>query len=699
MAGFAQQNTSLTFTGINNTNYVQLDSIRIMNRAWDCDTVLHWPDTVLTLTIVGNPEFRHPDDRLQVFQNYPNPVAYETNISVYLPGKEEVSILITDITGKTHISQTLQLEMGTHMFHFIPGASKLYMFTVWGRFGKSSIKIQSIGKSKIQNPVLTYSGQSNNQNAEVKSQKAWRGFVFTPGDELVITGFYNSMESGILDTPELSEDYILQFAYDISCPGIPTVEYGGQVYNTVQIFNQCWLKENLNYEAGNSWCYDNNPSNCDMYGRFYDWETALSVCPSGWYLPTDNDWKILEGTVDVQYPVGDQEWDNILWRGLDAGENLKTTYGWNSNGNGNDLFGFAALPGGNYDGSWWFSGLGIQGNWWSSSEFSDSYRWYRHLNDVSGSLRYDTDKTYGLSVRCIKGNQLPTITTASITNITQTTAAGGGNIISDGGSAVSVRGVCWSTSRNPDINDDHTNDDSGTGTFTSQLTGLNESTIYYVRAYATNSEGIAYGNQVFFTTQNSGGGISNPCPGVETITYGGQVYNTVLIGNQCWLAENLNYEAGNNWCYDNDPSNCDIYGRLYDWETALSVCPTGWHLPTDNEWKILEGTVDSQYPVGDPEWDNSGWQGLDAGKNLKSISGWYNNGNGINIFGFSALPGGILNDSDYFVSLSEEGYFWSSSEINSHFVWGRALSYSNSGVSRGYYPKIYSGRSVRCVKD
>ncbi len=71
MAGFAQQNTSLTFTGINNTNYVQLDSIRIMNRAWDCDTVLHWPDTVLTLTIVGNPEFRHPDDRLQVFKTIP----------------------------------------------------------------------------------------------------------------------------------------------------------------------------------------------------------------------------------------------------------------------------------------------------------------------------------------------------------------------------------------------------------------------------------------------------------------------------------------------------------------------------------------------------------------------------------------------------------------------------------------------------
>jgi len=187
-------------------------------------------------------------------------------------------------------------------------------------------------------------------------------------------------------------------------------------------------------------------------------------------------------------------------------------------------------------------------------------------------------------------------------------------------------------------------------------------------------------------------------PALETITYGGQVYNTVLISNQCWLAENLNYEAGNSWCYDNDPSNCNTYGRLYDWETALGVCPDGWHLPGDDEWKILEGTVDSQYPVGDPEWDGQGYRGFDAGKNLKSTSGWNNNGNGTDLYGFGALPGGVRSSSGSFDYLGFYGYWWSSSERSGSGAWLRRLSYDNDGSRRYYYYKTY-GRSVRCLKD
>lgn len=199
-------------------------------------------------------------------------------------------------------------------------------------------------------------------------------------------------------------------------------------------------------------------------------------------------------------------------------------------------------------------------------------------------------------------------------------------------------------------------------------------------------------------TQGGGGGISEPCPGLETITYGGQVYNTVLIGNQCWLKENLNYEAGNSWCYDNDPSNCDTYGRLYDWETALTVCPPGWHLPSDDEWKILEGTVDSQYPVGDPEWDDLGWRGLDAAKNLKSSSGWYNNGNGTDLYGFGALPGGSRHSGGTFDSLGRIGCWWSSSESSGTYVWYRNLDYDYGGSGRGSHYKT-NGFSVRCLKD
>jgi uncharacterized protein (TIGR02145 family) len=193
-------------------------------------------------------------------------------------------------------------------------------------------------------------------------------------------------------------------------------------------------------------------------------------------------------------------------------------------------------------------------------------------------------------------------------------------------------------------------------------------------------------------------GNGQPCPGFETITYGGQVYNTVLIGDQCWLAENLNYEAGYSWCFKNDSAYCNIYGRLYDWETALTVCPDGWRLPSDDDLKILEGTVDSRYPVGDPEWDESSSRGFDAGKNLKSISGWYDNGNGTDLFGFRALPGGYRFTDGSFNDLSINGNWWSSSESDAPFVIYRGIGNRGSIVARNGFLKSY-GFSVRCLKD
>ena len=193
-----------------------------------------------------------------------------------------------------------------------------------------------------------------------------------------------------------------------------------------------------------------------------------------------------------------------------------------------------------------------------------------------------------------------------------------------------------------------------------------------------------------------------PCPGIPTVTYEGQTYNTVLIGNQCWLRENINYATSSgSWCYDNDPSNCDIYGRLYDWNTALNVCPDGWHLPSDDDWKILEGTVDTQYPVGDPEWDEWNFRGYDAGKRLKSIDGWapYAGGDiGTDVFGFTGLPGGNRNyyNGD-FQSITHGGSFWTSTENDNNAIY-RQLYYASNRIKRINHNKE-NGHSVRCMKD
>lgn len=192
-----------------------------------------------------------------------------------------------------------------------------------------------------------------------------------------------------------------------------------------------------------------------------------------------------------------------------------------------------------------------------------------------------------------------------------------------------------------------------------------------------------------------------PCPGIPTITYGGQTYNTVLIGSQCWLKENLNYSTSSgSWCYDNSSSNCDTYGRLYEWETALTVCPSGWHLPSDDEWKILEGTVDTQYPVGDPEWDGGNFRGYDAGERLKSIVGWHSAGiPGTDVYGFTGLPGGQFNEySGDFSSKELSANFWTSTEQNDNNANYRQLYYESNRIKRSNHNKE-NGHSVRCMKD
>ena len=212
-----------------------------------------------------------------------------------------------------------------------------------------------------------------------------------------------------------------------------------------------------------------------------------------------------------------------------------------------------------------------------------------------------------------------------------------------------------------------------------------------------------------------------PCPGLPTITYGGQVYHTVFIGNQCWMKENLNIGSmisGNDsmqdngiiekYCYEDKLANCESYGGLYQWDElmqyktqsgAQGICPDGWHIPSDEEWKTLEGTVDSKYHIGDLEWDGCDcFRGSDACKNLKSTSGWYNAGNGLDKFGFCALPAGFNYSFGSFEYLNKNAYFWSSTENLDFFAFQRNLSHSDPGIQREIIRKG-RGLSVRCIKD
>jgi uncharacterized protein (TIGR02145 family) len=164
-----------------------------------------------------------------------------------------------------------------------------------------------------------------------------------------------------------------------------------------------------------------------------------------------------------------------------------------------------------------------------------------------------------------------------------------------------------------------------------------------------------------------------------------KTYKMVKIGNQIWMAENLAYKprSGNYWAYDNNSSNVNKYGYLYDWQTAKNVCPTGWHLPSDSEWTAL-----TDY-IGDAST---------AGTKLKAKNGWSSNGNGTDDYGFSALPGGYRLFNGNFNTIGYYGYWWSSTENSTTNAWYRSMRYNNSSVNRYNFDKSW-GFSVRCLRD
>jgi uncharacterized protein (TIGR02145 family) len=294
-----------------------------------------------------------------------------------------------------------------------------------------------------------------------------------------------------------------------------------------------------------------------------------------------------------------------------------------------------------------------------------------------------------------------TLAAPSVPSLAATTAAGsitlnsvisGGNVTSDGGAGVTARGVCWSTSSNPTTVNSKTTDGTGTGTFTSTLTGLTANTVYYVRSYATNAAGTGYGSEISFTSLQIG---------------------TVAICSQLWMDRNLsvgNYRNGDPiplvtdatawanlttgaYCfYNNDPSTEAVYGRLYNWYAASDprgLAPTGWHMPTEAEWRTLGACV-------------GGISGLSvAGGPLKEAgtSHWLSpNSGATNSSGFTALPGGYRTDFGTFAAIGEYAHWWGPEAFNATLglgagVWNFNVVLDIIGADKR------NGWNVRCIKN
>jgi uncharacterized protein (TIGR02145 family) len=490
---------------------------------------------------------------------------------------------------------------------------------------------------------------------------------------------------------------------DTACPGVPTVTYAGKVYNTVQIREQCWLKENLDVgtlingsgdQANNGiiekYCYNNDTVNCSTYGGLYQWEEARQyagiprgICPAGWHIPTQAELLTLSGAVG-----GD-------------GNALKAIGQGTGDGAGTNTSGFSALLAGYRSRYGGFQDLGSSLNIWSSElspfyPYAYSLRMYE-LNSSIGT--YGFEMHYGTSVRCIND------TTLNLPPSLPSSPA------PPNGSTGQLRSLTlsWSCS---DLNGDPltydvyfglTNPPDSVVSFNQSdraliRSGLASGTTYYWRVLAKDTRDSTLGPVWSFTTVYLG----FPCPDVPTVTYAGKVYTTVQIGSQCWLRENLDVgimvpgaqsQTANGtiekYCYGDSATNCNIYGGLYQWsevmqydtiQGARGICPPGWHVPSLAEVETLSVAVG-----GD-------------GNALKEIGQGYGGGAGTNTSGFSVLLAGYRLGTGSFDYLGRYAQLWTSTRADATTARNLFLYYlSPNVVLHGY--SLSHGFSVRCLKE
>lgn len=866
---FAQ--ITLTYTGKSNLNtYVQPHHILVENLTRNWSDTLYYPDTTLVLSEVGIKD--HIEEVFSVFQNVPNPYYGETEFSLTIPYDDQVSIMIVDVTGRKVAQTERNLHAGTHIFSVMTDSPQMYLLHVQTSWNQADIKMVNRGTNKINR--IEYRGENTFLKKTSIGGKGVVEHEYSIGDEMRYVGYliidgenYASTEvRQVLNGSELIELGFLLFdttgPYN-HCPDMPIfMDVDENWYFTVQIGNQCWMKQNLrttHYADGTSiamgnmitsdtaFCYypQNNPLLVDQYGLFYNW-MALSrgypgsnanpsnmqgVCPDGWHLPSESEWRELVQTVNNESSYNCCNCDVFEAKALANNSGWASSEGACLPGTNqylNNTTGFSAMPTGLFYSTSEYSSIGYAAFFATTTRGMFNGMNSALISSIYDDVQYTPNMLYdGYSVRCLRGSaQTPTASVAAITwsGLTDSTVVLLGNVIDDGGDTVTERGFCWDINSCPSISNNHVDSGSGTGVFQYTMTDLQAGQVLYVRAYAINSSGIAYGPQkrlsvtfppvvttdtvsvvtgttvlcggevvsdgylwtergfCWSTSPNPtiagnhiawGGGMGHysmvlmglsinttyylrayasngmgvtygeervfttldhdifnqPCPSTATVTdHDGNVYNTVQIGSQCWLKENMRatqysdgqyIPMGNGMSYDTayryypngDSSNLNLYGYLYNWHATMrlsdssdtivqGICPTGWHIPSNEEWVTLKEYAETVYQCGEnfhisPALaSNWGWTTSNS-----SCSPGYDMSTNDQL-GFSAAPAGACVENglnSYYWNLGLFAMFWTKESIEDEALY-YSLYNDDHSFNWDFYPQS-SALSVRCIKN
>jgi len=377
------QDYLISFAGTGETT--EVGTVKVDNLTSGATLTLNGTDILHLTTEVGIGSLKNDIRTLQV---YPNPMTEQSVLTFVVPENGNAVISIFDLSGKIVCQICSLLSTGTYSFLVSGIRQGIYFVKVIGENYSYSAKL--ISQNNLQGePRVEYVFSSKNARSyPLKNSSSTIDMQYAEGDQLLYTGTSGIFSTIVTDIPTSSKTTTFNF---VGC-----TDGDGNNYAIVQIGSgksvQTWMAENLNYPTGNSWCYNDNTSNCDIYGRLYDWQAALGACPPGWHLPSDAEWTAL-----IDFLGG-------VWIAGGKMKETGTAHWLSPNYGATNSSGFTARPGGWRDSGGFCNNFTVTAVFWSSTECYPGYAWYLYLlHDNECVIRYNNyDSTYGCSARCIK---------------------------------------------------------------------------------------------------------------------------------------------------------------------------------------------------------------------------------------------------------------------------------------------------------
>lgn len=699
-----QTTITLTFTALFEGNHKPLGVIHVKNLTRGGDVLLSGGDTVLVLQEqIGISEPATVNKGFHLLQNYPNPFTEQTTLILAMQNEDRVTIRVFDRLGREHLRQTSFLARGQHHFTFHPGSEQYYILTAETGTDRQTIRMIHMGAYGSNRCRIEHKGH---QAAPASTQKqSLSGMPWAPGDTLRITGYaalYPVIPGHDIfdDNPSQSKIYLLNLIHGLPCVDYPAMtDHDGNVYRTIRIGNQCWMRENLRatttfssfgnaiplVTSSSAWigtmsaarCWNNNDSTAyaATYGSLYNNYAARmqQLCPAGWKLPSRDDFNSLA------FQLGGFS---------EAGGKMKesgTTHWTSPNTDATNASGFTALPGGSRSASnGSFVLPGSSGSFWTATEHSATNAWFSLLGYYTGAMNVThASKQYAYSVRCMRYLKP---TASFIAN--DLTPYVMDTVLFTENSSENPTSWKWDFG------------DGSTSTIQHPYNVYQEPGNYTVSLIVTNQ----FGSDTLIKSHY----ISTK----KIYDYDGNPYDGVRIGSQYWLRQNLRTTHTNTgisiplvasssaWSGANYAARCwyssdsamyaAIHGALYNrrviYEYYDKICPSGWHVASDSDWVVL-----ADYFGGDTL----------AGGALKSAGTQYwspPNSGATNISGFNALPSGYRNTSGNYEKMLQRACIWTSS-VSPFTVRAIELNYDSVLLKRNDIGFNSMGFSIRCVRD